>query len=291
MNPIRLALVAALGIASIASGQNPPPPTDVYLVRLDRPGERVVNITNRAGYDNQPAFLGLSSYIVWTSQRGGQTDIHGFLKDGPIQYTNTPESEYSAAITPDGKSFAVVRVEMDSTQRLWQFPIFGGTPSVVLADIKPVGYFAYLDSTTLALFVLGNPNALQIADTRTGKGTVVTTRIGRSLQHVPGGRKASFTQRAGDKTLLKTVDPTPRSDGSFAVDTVATLPDSAEYVVWRSPTNVITGAGSRLMHMRLPERSWITLADLSAQGIRRISRLAISPDGNTIALVAEEPRP
>jgi hypothetical protein len=280
-----LLLLAASGLGAQAAA----PSTDVYVYRLDRPQDGVVNITKRAGYDNQPAYLG--ARLAWTSQRDGQTDIY-WLNIEPVRpFTQTPESEYSAALTPDGNGVAVIRVEADSTQRLWRFPIAGGAPAVVLPDIKPVGYFAYLDASTLALFVLGNPNTLQIADTRTGKGTVVTTNIGRSLQRVPGGRKASFTQRAAGTTTLLTVDATPRPDGTFAVDTVVALPDSAEYVVWRNATTAVTGAGSRLMQLQLPSRSWTVLADLSAHGIRRISRLALSPDGQRIAFVADEPRP
>src|SRR5207302_569298 len=174
--------------------------------------------------------------------------------------------------SPDGSSISVVRVERDSTQRLWRFPTDGSAPSVVLRDIKPVGYFAWLDSTTLALFVLGNPNSLQIADTRTGVGRVVTTNIGRSLQRVPGGRRASFVQRIGDRWVLKTVDPTPGPDGNFETETVATLPDSADYVVWRSATELYTAAGSRIFRLRRPSSSWRQIADLSGNGLRRISR-------------------
>ena len=278
----------ALTWAACVGAQTPAPATDIYVYRLDRPQDGVVNITKRAGYDNQPAYLG--ARLAWTRQSEGKTDIWWLNLEAPAAFTKTPESEYSAALTADGKGVAVIRVELDSTQRLWRFPIGPGAPSVVLADIKPVGYFAYLDSTTLALFVLGSPNTLQIADTRTGKGTVVTMNVGRSLQRVPGGRRASFTQRVSGKTMLQTVDPTPRADGSFAIDTVATLPDSADYVVWRTPLTLITGAGSRLMQLHLPAREWTLLADLSAQGIQRISRLALSPDGRRLAFVADEPR-
>src|SRR5213075_1723714 len=173
------------------------PSTDIYLYELSRGllhrGPRVVNLTNRPGYDNQPSFVGSTMY--YTSVHDGQADIYRFQNARHSRFTSTPESEYSAALTPDGKALAVVRVERDSTQRLWQFPLDGGAPSLVLRDIKPVGYFAWLDSTTLALFVLGNPNTLQIADTRTGAARVVTPNIGRSLQRVPGGRLASFVQR------------------------------------------------------------------------------------------------
>ena len=266
------------------------PSTDIYLYRLSRGlipfRSRLVNITNRPGYDNQPSFD--ASAIVYTSIRDGQADIYRFDNGRSTPVTTTPESEYSAALTPDGKSISVVRVERDSTQRLWRFPNDSSAPSLVLRDIKPVGYFAWLDSTTLALFVLGTPNTLQIADTRTGTGRVVTTNIGRSLQRVPGGRRASFVHRVGEKWVLKTVSPEPRADGSWDIETVATLPDSADYVVWKSPTELYTAAGSRIFRLRRPGTKWEPIADLAGSGLKHITRLAIHPNGGELALVAED---
>lgn len=268
------------------------PSTDIYLYRLGRLlpfVNRLVNITNRIGYDNQPSWDGPS--LLYTVQNEGQTDIYRYRDGNRTQVTATPESEYSAALTPDGDAFSVVRVERDSAQRLWRFPKDGSPPGLVLRDIKPVGYFAWLDSTTLALFVLGTPNTLQIADTRTGTARVVTTNIGRSLQRVPGGRRASFIHRVGARWRLEIVDPVPRAGGSFDIDTVATLPDSADYVVWRSETELYTATGSRILRLHLPDRTWTLVADLEDRGIRRISRLALSQGGATLAFVADEPRP
>jgi hypothetical protein len=264
--------------------------TDVYLHRFGQ--HAVFNITNRAGYDNQPGWDG-NSRLMYTLQYAGQTDIAAidFESATNANVTTTPESEYSAATTPDGKAITVVRVERDSTQRLWRFPKEGGTPSLVLRDIKPVGYFAWLDTNTVALFVLGSPNTLQIADTRTGVGRVVTTNIGRSLQRVPRSRRASYLHRVDNKWVLETVDPTPLAGGGFDVDTIAVMPDSADFVVWRSATELYTAAGSRILRMRLPNRSWTLVDDFSDLGIRRISRLALSPDGRRLAFVADEPTP
>jgi hypothetical protein len=264
--------------------------TDVYLHRIGQP--TVFNITNRAGYDNQPAWDG-NARILYTRQYRGQTDIAAldFETSAQGNVFSTPESEYSAAPSPDGKSITVVRVERDSAQRLWRFPKDGSEPSVVLRDIKPVGYFAWLDTTTLALFVLGTPNTLQIADTRGGTGRVVTTNIGRTLQRVPGSRRASYLHRVGTKWVLETVDPTPRAGGGFDIDTIGVMPDSAEFVSWRSANELYTGAGSRILRMRLPNKSWTLVVDLADQGIRRISRLSVAPDGRRIAFVADEPTP
>src|SRR5437016_12697533 len=72
------------------------PSTDIYLYRLSRGlipfRSRLVNITNRPGYDNQPAFDG--SAILYTSIRGGQADIWRFENGKSTQVTATPESEY-----------------------------------------------------------------------------------------------------------------------------------------------------------------------------------------------------
>jgi hypothetical protein len=271
----------------------PVPATDIYLYRLSRSlipfRQRLVNITNRIGYDNQPSFDG--STIYYTSIREGQADIYRFENAQNARFTTTPESEYSPTLTPDAKAISVIRVERDSTQRLWRFPLDGSAPSLVLTDIKPVGYHAWLDSTTLALFVLGNPNTLQIADTRTGAGRVVTTNIGRSLQRVPGTRRASFVHRVGEKWVLKTVDPAQRPNGEWDIETVATLPDSADYVVWQDQTQLITAAGTRLYRLRRPSTRWQEIADLRQYGLGRISRLALHPNGRELALVADDQPP
>lgn len=293
-----LLLMALAACRSTPTIRSPVPPaqaeeasTDVYLYRFSRfpLGSRVFNITNRRGYDNQPAWDG-NKLIYYTSQSSGQTDIYeiDFESARITQLTATPESEYSAALTPDGRAITVVRVERDSAQRLWRFPKDRSSPSVILPDIKPVGYFAWLDSTRIALFVLGNPNTLQIGDSRVGTAQVVTANIGRSLQRVPGGRRASYLHRAGNRWMLETVDPVQRAN-RFDIDTIGPLPDSADYVVWRSDTELYTASGSRILRMRLPDKTWRLVEDLGSKGIRRISRLALSPDGSRLAIVADEP--
>jgi WD40 repeat protein len=293
----RLSLLAIALCACTRTPTTPPAPstggvpsTDVYVYRLGRSlvpfRSRLTNVTHRTGYDNQPYWDGPS--LLFTSIRDGQADIYRYTHDSTVRVTTTPESEYSPSITPDGHGISVVRVERDSTQRLWRFSLEGGAPAVLLSNIKPVGYYAWLDSARVALYVLGSPDTLEIADVGSGAANVVTTDIGRSLQRVPGGSRVSFVRREDDHWVLRTASASPGPSGAFDIATVATLPDSAEYVAWRSATEIYTASGSRIYRLRLPSGTWQRVANLADDGLGRITRLAISPDGQSLAIVAED---
>ena len=293
-SPLVTALAAASVVASARAvrAQQAPPAVDVFLARLSVRGHALevgkpVNITRRPGYDNQPAFTPNSRSVLYTSIRDdGQADIYQYdiASHATKRLTTTPESEYSATIMPDGRRFSVIRVERDSAQRLWSFDLAGGDPHVVLEHIKPVGYHAWLDANTLALFVLGSPNSLQIADVRTGTGRVVANNIGRSLVPAPGKRSFSYLQRADSAWWL--YRGTATTDGQFTADRLARMPSDADFIAWTAPGDAITGSGSKLLHLGADGR-WREIIDLSTAGIDKISRLAISPDGKWLAFVAE----
>src|SRR5262249_33319458 len=107
--------------------------TDIYLAPLSIQNGRPVigapvNLTNRPGYDNQPSFKPDSRSILYTSTReDGPSDIYrvDIASKAITRVTATPESEYSATVMPGGKRFSVIRVEHDSTQRLWSFALDG----------------------------------------------------------------------------------------------------------------------------------------------------------------------
>ena len=127
------------------------------------------------------------------------------------QLTQTAENENSPTYLPagvgDAGGFSVVRTEPDKTQRLWRFDAQGRNPQVVLADVKPVGYHAWVDAQTVALFVLGPPATLRIAQVSSGTAEIVTEGIGRSLHRIPGTRSVSIVQReASGEFWIKQVD-------------------------------------------------------------------------------------
>jgi Tol biopolymer transport system component len=121
------------------------PDTDIWLFDLEQKGDSFIlskgmNITDRPGYDNQPSFSPDGKFIYYTSYRDGQADIYRYELASNIvkPFCQTPESEYSPTVTPDGKFVSVVRVEKDSAQRLWKFPVAGGPPLLVFKNIDSI---------------------------------------------------------------------------------------------------------------------------------------------------------
>jgi hypothetical protein len=183
---------------------------------------------------------------------------------------------------PGGERMSVIRVEADSTQRLWSFTLNGGDPRVVLEDVAPVGYHAWLGERRLGLFVLGDPATLQLADVTTGEARIVARDIGRSLHRIPGTGTISYVQRDGDGPgRIRAYDPATGQSR----DLVDEMPDN-EFHAW-TPDGVLLGAsGSRLLMWREGDASWTQVADLADAGISGISRLAVSPDGTRLVVVA-----
>ena len=298
-----LALLAAL--PTVARAQTD---TDIFLVTMERTGAGValvgapVAVTDRAGYDNQPAFLPDGSALLYTSLRGDQADSYRYdLSSGQAtRLTRSPESEYSPTPIPGRDRFSAVRVEADSAQRLWSFAYDGGDPRLVLETVEPVGYHAWATPERVALFVLGDPPTLRLADTGTGKAEVVAEGIGRSLQPVPGRTAVSFTQELDGVWWIRELDV-----ASGALRRIVRMLGPDEYHAWLPDGTLLTAHGSRIYQLDAGAAGgagaagaagqaageWRQVADLSRFGLEAVSRLAVSPDGSRLAVVVERPAP
>lgn len=286
-----LALSCVVALAPTQLAAQAPPSTDIWLAPLTvtpqgvRIGE-ARNITSREGYDNQPSFTPDGRAVLYTAAVDGQTDIFRYdvASGQTTRVTNTPESEYSPTVMPGGARFSVIRVEADSTQRLWSFEMDGSDPRLVLERVKPVGYHAWLDASTLALFVLGEPATLQLATLPETTPKVVARDIGRALVTAPGGSGVGFTQGArGAPLRVMIADPT----GS-AIANSRLLPRGADYFVWLPDRSLLSIGENRLQHCALyaqRDPCWTTVAELAPLGAREGSRLAISADAKWIAFV------
>ncbi|CAN5581087.1 hypothetical protein BH09GEM1_BH09GEM1_20080 [soil metagenome] len=289
-----VAVMLLAGGARDAAGQAPS--TDVFLAPLRRVRDSIVvgparNITNRAGYDNQPSFTPDSRAILYTAAADGQTDIwrYDIAAKRSSQLTHTSESEYSATVMPGGRRMSVIRVERDSTQRLWSFAVDGSDPQILLSALKPVGYHVWLGPAKLVTFVLGNPATLHVIESDGSADTIRSRDIGRALLRVPGQDAFSYTHRDSAKALWIMTQPV-LGDGAAVV---VKAPSDNEYHAWTPDGVLLTVTQGKLVRWNRAidaTSGWLPVADIST-GVKNISRLAVSPDGKWLAFVAEPVSP
>lgn len=265
------------------------PDVDIYLVRLGgedlSPGPAVA-VTDRPGYDNQPAFLSDSGALLYASVReDGQSDIWRYqLGDGShTRITRTEESEFSPTPLHRGDTFTTVRVETDGAQRLWLYDGGGEPVEPIRPELTDVGYHAWLDRRMVALFRVQEPLRLEVVDIATGEARHVADGIGRGLARMADGR-LSFVDTDGEDWSLRAWDPS-----SGEIETLTGLPQGSEDYAWLPERpGLLMAEGTRLRHWSAAG-GWRTLADLEHQVDGVVTRLAVSPDGMWLALVATQP--
>lgn len=284
-------IAAAVCLAAPVAAQSPD--TDVYVAALSWRGDSLIvsgarNATSRAGYDNQPSFTPDSRTLLYTVQADGQTDIWAMDLGGmaPRRVTSTPESEYSATVMPVGRRFSVIRVERDSTQRLWSFAMNGRDPRLVLTRQRPVGYHTWITPSSLATYVLGTPSTLHLVSTDEHRDTVVAHDIGRALAMSPGGKGLFFTQRDSARRLVLM---SMRTGGGHPLP-LAVMPADNEFIAVMPNGRVLSASEGWLVEWNGgpgATNGWRRLAPLADATRHNVSRLAVSPDGRWLAFVAE----
>jgi hypothetical protein len=266
------------------------PDTDIFLAGLKyKEGkytfETPINITNRKDYDNQPSFTADGKNILFSSvKEDKQADIYNYnIKKALItQITQTPESEYAPTQMPDGKNFSTVRVEKDSVQRLWKFPMEGGKPILILSDIDSIGYHCWIDETKLVLFMLTKPFTLEFADVTTSRTMPAISNAGRCFSLIPN-KPASlsvvFKQNEKDWYIRDVTRSTLKSK------TIIKTLDGCEDYVWTPWSDVLMAKGSILYKFSpTTDKGWVQIGDFSAV-MKNITRLAISKDGKKMCIV------
>lgn len=240
------------------------------------------NMTNNKGYDNQPYFLNDSVMLYTRIDDDLQADIYSYYlkRKKHNNFTNTPISEYSARLTPSQQAIGVVEVEQDSTQRIWTYDLNGQNGKVMIPYFDSVGYYAWLNDSSVAAFILTEPPSLQICSTKRPKIKTVATNIGRCLQ-VSNNQHLYFTQLENDSVRwLCSLEP----NGTITrlIEFYKGVEDFAI-----SNNNLIFCAKGALIYYSDNNYNlgWRLCGNFESAGITNINRIALSPDNKKIALV------
>ncbi|WP_462251938.1 TolB family protein [Ekhidna sp.] len=261
------------------------PDTEVYLMDLRRSSdglviEKPINISSNVGYDNQPSFWSDSESVLYSRNVEGQTEIARYYigSGNTLIITNTfGGSEYSPTLMPDGR-ISSIRLDTTGLQLLYAYT-YRGLDEVLVPKLK-IGYHAWINSTDIVAFVLGDPATMQIINTKSGDARIVGENIGRSLHKIPGSPSFSYVDKSQDQWVIKSYNP----ENDSSKDLVNVLEGSEDYC-WTPKEEILMASGSKL-YVWKNQTSWTEFADLSTHGISSITRISLSPDGKKLAVVS-----
>ena len=245
------------------------------------------NVSNNEGYDNQPSFIS-DDVLVYAGNNNGQTDISEYdFKTQVKSWANsqTSGSEYSPQKFPNSKDLAAVRLDQDGKQRLYKYNADAATSTELLENLE-VAYFAFYNQEKIIATVLSEKEMdLVMIDLKSKTANTLFKNAGRGLQKIPKTNSMAYTLVNEEGNLdLYAMDMTSK-DSFF----ICELPADIQDFVWLNDTQILTGKGSTLyIYDTLGESEWARVSSLEEYGIKNITRMAISPDGKKLAIVAEE---
>lgn len=266
------------------------PESDIFLMDVSLDSNKmyvsnVINITNRAGYENQPQFLSDNRKLLFVVFNNNQSDIfsYDYINGDFSRITNTPEDEYSPSQMLDGKNFSVVRVEKDSSQRLWKFNLNGENPQLIIDTMRNIGYHEWMDNNRLILFLLDKPDILAYVNIETGRVETIARNIGRSFHLIDRFNLLYVFKDINGKSWLKNYSMNTKKSTDFAVN----LPEGVEDFVIAPDKSIITRRGAQLVRFNpKTDKDWVVVHDFSNTPLEKFYRISISPDMKKIALVS-----
>ncbi len=267
-----------------------PPGTEIYLFDLTIKKSKIQlsnpqNITNHAGYDNQPFFHPDKPSIYYSSANAeGKTDIleYNYTTKATRNITTTPEREYSPTVTPDKKFLSCIIQRDNGEQNLGKYPIEGGEP-IVLINTLTIGYHSWITPERLLLFVLGDTMTLHQYDLGTSKDIILAKNIGRSLHKIPNTSSMSFVHKISEgEWLIKKINE------NGVIETITAALRGREDLAWTPDGKILMSDGKDLFYIQPGKSGFWQQIIIPFTPSGNITRLAVNVDGNKIALVVNE---
>ena len=266
------------------------PVTEIFLADIEIKNnlvkiEKVLDITNQKGYNNQPSFTPDGKSILYSSENVANQKVHICSYDikskKTRKITNGKTSEYSPAIAFDGQNISSVVVEEDSTQRVWMFDKLKPEIKRCLTEkTDSIGYYAWLGADSILYDKLTNPHSLHALDLKTGEDNWICDNPTRSFRKI-NTTTFYYVVHDDNENQIFFFDIRTKKATFFAKDE----PVSQDYV-WEPELGMLKSEDSKIYRYVVETKVWTKVADFSDFKIKIITRFAFSPDKKKLAVVS-----
>ena len=275
-------------VVSIAKGQLPE--TDIFIVDMKNENGKLTfstpaNITHRKGYDNQPYFMPDGKSLLFVAVPDTtQADIfrYDFSTKKISAVTNTKESEYSPMLSPDWKEITVVRVDTDGAQRMYSFPLSDNAKAKQIQGTDSIGYYCWMNDSSLAMFILGNSMTLQTLNPKNAARNLVASDIGRCMK-LSGDKKKLFfvIKQNEDEWSVFSLDIATGEKKKI----ISALKGSEDFSLLPDESFLMGSKGKLYQYIPSKGETWNEVADFSGV-LGDFYRISVDAKGNRIAMVA-----
>ncbi|WP_298898758.1 nuclear transport factor 2 family protein [uncultured Psychroserpens sp.] len=264
--------------------------TEVFLFDLEANSSKIEvknakNLSNNEGYDNQPSFLN-DRYILFASTRNGQTDIakYDMRYDSKSWLNFTEGGEYTPLKIPNKNEVSAVRLNKDGKQRLYAYNMSNGDSNELIQDLV-VAYYTWYDEQTIVSAVIEEDNLnLYTTNLEEGKSRKYQLNVGRSFHKIPNSNLVSYISKDNENQWqIKSLNPI-----SGATKVIANTIAGVEDICWLDSKTILSGKDNILYKLTLQkDNNWKKIADLTANGITKITRLAVNPEGTKLLIAGD----
>ncbi|VAW13274.1 hypothetical protein MNBD_BACTEROID03-2779 [hydrothermal vent metagenome] len=265
--------------------------TEVYLfdlkIKNDTVSYNLTNVSNNKGYDNQPSFYD-DQTIIFSATRNQQTDIAKYdVATGSISWVTDTSvgSEYSPLKIPNKNEISSIRLDTTGLQRLYRYDISTGKSKELLKDLK-VGYHVWYKKNILVSTVLVDDRMdLIVSNLKDKTNHTAQKNVGRSLYKIPNTELISYISKENENWLIKSMNPI-----SGEIKEIVTLPKETEDMCWMADGTILAPKNNIILKFNpKTDKKWKVLHRFKEKEIYKISRMAISPTGNRMVIVSEDP--
>lgn len=265
------------------------PETDIWLFKIEKKEGKYIysnplNITHRAGYDNQPAFsLDGKSILYVCIDSTKQADIYRYSisKKVSVNLTKSQVSEYSPTIISDGSGFSSVVVEKDSAQRVWSYNLDGTFKRIVHEGIDSIGYHSWLNTDTLMYYKLTEPHSLRVLDLKSNKDVWICDHPTRAFKQIEKSSRFIYGIKDSASTQFRVYNPALRESSLYT-----TYPSLNEDFIWHQELGLIKSEGADLLKYNEQIKTWEVLFSFFNLGIKKITRFVFDAKNKQLAIVS-----
>lgn len=266
---------------------------NIYLATFETVGtsSKISSISilqnhNIGNYNNQP-FYAKDSIILYTANQ--KTDTSGtdiFALNFPLKtiqrITATTQSEYSPQWQRGADILTCVRVENNmKDQLLWAYPTDRSNKGYnMIPSLKNIGYYSFIDSDLVALFLVGDPHQLVVYNFKTKKIEKLDQQIGRCIKTSESKDVWYIQKNPTTDWVLKKWDFQAKE-----IETVKSMPMKGEDFIFPHQNKIWLSSENKIYESKLDAyEGWKVILDGKNWGLTSITRMEKLDDNHYILI-------